>query len=390
MNEITNRDNEPEQELPSIQETLEQKTEREQGVEHKLSPEVLEKILTKIEDIGTDGIAYANVGRIGSIDLVTRNDLEEAGVMKLQLQDDVEKLRENIANSRILKELEELHSIFEKGLIGVNQYKDEAADFKKFGGKEYREYLRTTNKSQVHFNIIGRNSLSKNIVGIRQKSPELNNVLDIGFSRYMTCSGSVGIIFDISDLREVLPKGKNFTLGSGKKTERIFSAADIRDVIHWHKEDQNGDWRQLHEYAGRDIHEHPEKYLRLPDDPPTPIEDPYKQYVNKFVVTPSDEYGFITSPRIKPKKFKGVVISIVKKSPGREGGWATDKYDVYSEKELQERAEIIASEMQQADKDKPELLLPIYDTAGRLLWPEQMSYEEVKKFVAERDAEKEK
>jgi hypothetical protein len=36
-------------------------------------------------------------------------------------------------------------------------------------------------------------------------------------------------------------------------------------------------------------------------------------------------------------------------------------------------------------KDRANLLLPIYDLVGNLLWPKQMSYEEVKKFVAERD-----
>lgn len=37
---------------------------------------------------------------------------------------------------------------------------------------------------------------------------------------------------------------------------------------------------------------------------------------------------------------------------------------------------------------KENALLPLYDAAGDLLWPKRMSYEEVKKFVAEREEEK--
>ena len=37
------------------------------------------------------------------------------------------------------------------------------------------------------------------------------------------------------------------------------------------------------------------------------------------------------------------------------------------------------------DKEKPHLINPIYDVNGNLLWPKQMSYEEVKTFVSEKD-----
>ena len=38
----------------------------------------------------------------------------------------------------------------------------------------------------------------------------------------------------------------------------------------------------------------------------------------------------------------------------------------------------------------PDGALPIYDKDGNLLWPKEMSYKEVRKFVKERDKEKEK
>ena len=42
--------------------------------------------------------------------------------------------------------------------------------------------------------------------------------------------------------------------------------------------------------------------------------------------------------------------------------------------------------MKDIEQDKPELLVPIYDLNGNLLWPKQMSYEEVKKHIEEKHA----
>lgn len=40
-------------------------------------------------------------------------------------------------------------------------------------------------------------------------------------------------------------------------------------------------------------------------------------------------------------------------------------------------------------KGKSEFLIPIYSVEGNLLWPKQMTYEEVKRFVSEKDKRKE-
>jgi len=39
-------------------------------------------------------------------------------------------------------------------------------------------------------------------------------------------------------------------------------------------------------------------------------------------------------------------------------------------------------------EETSENLIPAYNESGDLLWPKQMSYEEVKRFVAERDKNK--
>ena len=52
------------------------------------------------------------------------------------------------------------------------------------------------------------------------------------------------------------------------------------------------------------------------------------------------------------------------------------------------RANEITSIMLKIYKGKEELLIPIYDFRGNLWWPKRMSYEEVKKFIEERNKNK--
>lgn len=85
-------------------------------------------------------------------------------------------------------------------------------------------------------------------------------------------------------------------------------------------------------------------------------------------------YGFIISKRITPREFQGLVISTSNKE--------TLQYLISN------CVREIAKLQMDTNSEKTERLIPIYDTAGNLLWPKQMSYEEVKQFVAERDAKK--
>jgi len=47
------------------------------------------------------------------------------------------------------------------------------------------------------------------------------------------------------------------------------------------------------------------------------------------------------------------------------------------------------AEMLRVYENKPEKVLPIYDHMGNLHWPIEMTNDEIKKFVAERDRRKE-
>lgn len=88
--------------------------------------------------------------------------------------------------------------------------------------------------------------------------------------------------------------------------------------------------------------------------------------------------GYVLFSRIPPRLFQGIVIRYY----GKVGKYGEDVEET-NRSILEEKALEIVNEMLSVDKDKPDLLLPIYDAQGNLLWPKQMSYEEVKRFVAE-------
>ena len=76
--------------------------------------------------------------------------------------------------------------------------------------------------------------------------------------------------------------------------------------------------------------------------------------------------GFVTPYRVPPRLFQGIVTRL-----GDPGG-----------------IKMIVNQNIVTNKNQTDCLVPIYSSEGDLLWPKQMSYEEVKQFVAERDAKK--
>lgn len=94
--------------------------------------------------------------------------------------------------------------------------------------------------------------------------------------------------------------------------------------------------------------------------------------------------GYVLFGRIPPRFFQAIVVRYFREE--------VDKYGENTEETnpsiIQEKVLEIANEMLSVDKDKPNLLLPIYDTQGNLLWPEQMDHEEVQKIIAERESKK--
>jgi hypothetical protein len=87
----------------------------------------------------------------------------------------------------------------------------------------------------------------------------------------------------------------------------------------------------------------------------------------------SDEEGFALHFRVAPQFLKGMIVSRLK------------VYDDLSEQAQSLEIDWIADIQKEIYKSNPELLMPIYDSGGNLLWPKQMAYEELKGFIEERD-----
>lgn len=73
--------------------------------------------------------------------------------------------------------------------------------------------------------------------------------------------------------------------------------------------------------------------------------------------------GFVTPYRVPPHLFQGIVTRLSN----------------------QEGIKMVIDQNITINKNRIDCLVPIYSSEGNLLWPRQMSYEEVKQFVADRD-----
>lgn len=204
------------------------------------------------------------------------------------------------------------------------------------GGTANREEWIKISKSKpnrlvVHFNITGRTLFRDKETRSLIKDRHDPSKTEIANNLWTKQSGAISLLFDISKFKEDEPHD--------------------RSDFHTNK---------IHTYrAGRDTDYDP-KIKHALKNPET----------GKWDVDP--QYGFILSPRVNSRFFQGIVLT-----RGKE------KNDKYLNK-IEEIAEIMGD----CYKEKQNMLLPIYDENGNLLWPKQMSYEEVKKFVAERDAKK--
>lgn len=114
------------------------------------------------------------------------------------------------------------------------------------------------------------------------------------------------------------------------------------------------------------------------------------EYDEKGLPKPGMDDGFALSFRVAPGWFRGIIFR-VGKSPDTYNFLDTEpsKLADSNKSTYDMRSKEIALAMISSVKD-PSKLLPVYDVFGNMYWPKQMTYDEVKKFVAERDDSKQK
>ncbi|MDD5357475.1 MAG: hypothetical protein PHS53_05035 [Candidatus Pacebacteria bacterium] len=233
-----------------------------------LSPEVLEMVMAKVQDIDQDGTAY-HISAYGT--------------------------RESFSSTLSLGILGNYMDTNDLGKVFDKQEWIQAVR-----GKETKRWSTLMpSRPSICFHIIGRSTPNTNKRGLSQ----IAQLYPMTQDKY-----AIPIMFDMSKLKEV------------KK--------------HWYTKLKIGEY----------------------------MNDLEERHNSKGESRAESSHGFVLSARVAPRLFKGLVM----------------------DKDF-ENIETITSIMGEAYKDKKELYLPIYNVNGDLLWPKQMSYEEVKKFVAERE-----
>ena len=327
-----------------------------ESLESALSPEAVEAIMVKVKDINEKGVAYTHVADFGTEDdgnTTFVNAVKEAGGSGdvIEKMDEIKKEAIGAQKSIGIKRLIDVLKLGVQG--GVNMENER----KEYGVQEWKESLKSTKKNLVHFNIVGR---SFDAWGRRKISPT-----EIGNSRYMRRQGSVGIIFDISRMRELPPQHRN--IGTWCRGRRK------RDTFRTNSPELHSVWEKLKQ-------KYPD--LELGDERIKNYNDIFDgKFDEEGYPLPDTEYGFVLSPRIQPRSFQGIVIT---KELQKSSSYRIATPEEYlSEWQKNAVESVVAAYGEDFDR-----YLPVYDTDGNLLWPKQMSYEEVKKFVAERNAGK--
>lgn len=311
---------EPEQKVPESEQKLEK-------LEEEPSPEIIEKIMDKVQDIDANGTAYTYISDPLFFESLEKDDVSE--------------------RTRL---------IFEHGKFGFGTWKWLIDSEKLNFSDAIKERRKVRNQEGVYFNIIGRSMLNDDIIEKEQgKSSEIPSMI-----RSVYTENGISIIFDKSFIREVsLNDYRNFYSEKFKpKVKEYFADFNSGD----------SDYRKISWDKINSLNE----------------------------VKIDSSWGFYTRSRIPPRSFRGIVISrrFKPKYPGFTYSHPEQvKIIDESEEELKRLSDVakkLKKLMIELYKEKPELLLPIYDICGNLLYPKQMNYEEVKKFVEERDKDKRK
>lgn len=298
----------------------------EPKIETELSPEVIEKIIAKVQDINEYGTAYSSISNAYT------NDPEI------------------------------LESILKNGLLGRTADRDSGLSIYSNMPPEkwYARNVKRNQHGQTYFNIVGRTDFKGDEDPI-PNTPEMNYCS-------MSRTRAINFIFDLSYFHEAdlnfyrkLLKGEIDTQEELVKKHRYYCA----DLIQPGANDMTK--RQFEESLKKLINLYYEK-------------DPGKAEKVEDIKSPP-VLGFVTKTRIPPKFFRGIIIGHASESLYK------NEEEIATEEKR--RLNLAITSMKKTYKDKLNLFIPIYSVNGDLLWPKQMSYEEVKKFIAERDAKKE-
>jgi hypothetical protein len=315
--------------------------------EEELSPETLELIMRKVQDIDAPGIAYSVVE-----DRISENDL--------------------YGNPPYEGAFDKLDRVLPEGLIGTDYWygrdiSQERGD--SITTRKWKENIRKKRKGLVHFNITGRTLYIDDCLsekGSNTREDDLNRWKPkIAKNQWSVTSGgdSLVILFTLENFKEKEPLLKRIIKDKGE------------EILN---EERFNFKQRVNEYrcASANTQEELKKY-RLGKSSETIAED---------------EFGFALSFRVSPRHFTGLIFG---NGEGNYLNWkeqkdGTIRLEIDKEgskyKKYIEKIKEVAELEKNIFGDKISRYVPIYDIGGNLHWPKEMTYEEVQKFVRERDA----
>ncbi len=375
----------------------EESEKSDKNLERILTPEVIEKIMEKVQNIDKKGTAFSALWGYGHyltrLGEIPKKDKKNADY-----------------HGEIIKK------ILTAGLLAHPKSGDSLKG--KMTKQKWAELARGRKDIYVYGNIVGR--MGK-IRGKAEEDPEYEayrkarfgeeGKSDIG--RLANYFGNLGVIFDISSYKErygsvPLTGTRQYAMDLThveSAAQEIMKDMEIKEGDTLTPEIRKEFMKEAQNYAN---YYYNNRFYDMDMDDETK-ERAIQEFTEDIANYGDPEFGFRLRHRVPPHLFRGVIFrahrprtneekKVILDYTAKHTPWVLDttKKDLLEEDNIKTlnpaACEAIAKKLvslqMQIYKDKPQLLLPIYDTDGNMWWPKQMSYEEIKKFVAERDTEK--
>jgi len=335
----------------------------ESTVEEELSPEVVEKIMEKVQDINATGIAFSGLGELDS---------------------------------------NNLGSLFKNGLLGDN-WKSHDVPHEKYlknlpteeKVKKWTERTKESKDTIVHFNITGRMEESriweenKGKVPFVYRGRKIKSQIDL--SQWSASENGVTILFDVSSFKEQPnTRGHDGQHGSVGRA-KTYRADDPTGEINMPES----------EYGFIASSRVAPRYFR---GIMMTLNEQRPEYIDGYVAAlicryenPEDEENqrkALASTREYYKDNEDLIKSVIQSN--REDLERRSMGDETDLEKIRANVKEMAKIMEETYKKDPSMCFPVYSRAGDLLWPLPaeykekgfMPYENVKKLVEERDKNK--
>ncbi len=243
-----------------------------------------------------------DTGKVGAISREQRKDSESLmqGLPELtpeQIEVIMEKVQDidecGIAFSVLPKRPDfDIESVFQDGLLGTSLKEHDGCAGHKITRKEWIT-LREKQDAAVHFNIVGRMDNS----WLRRRLRD-NPAEDIASSYWMR-PGKIAILFDISTMKELLPSGYRTDQQNANTFRGAHGYGDLVQTIGWEVVNRLEELPRDTPMADPRVQEIIEDLREY---------EPYCDIPASCIIDQPSDTGFIACHRIKPAQFRGIVI----------------------------------------------------------------------------------